>query len=287
MASGWSMSAPLPIAVGQRQHAEARRPSRSSAPAAGGDGRSGPARPRGSAPRARRCSTKSSIRMPFLATMPTPMIAPRKETTFSDVPVIHSASTVPNSASTAPKTMASGSRNERNSISSTVKTRKMRHRQHEQQVAERLLLLLVEAAELDRAGRQIDLVLAQQPLDLRHRAAQVAALEARGDGHVLPQVLAAQLELARLLDDVGDLRELAPACRPARAAAARAAWPTRSMSRRSTRRGCSRRGRPPARSRRVWPSMAVFDRGGRRRRRSGRSAARRRGRTRRLRVGPA
>ncbi len=47
--------------------------------------------------------------MPFLATMPTPMMAPRKETTFSEVPVIHNASTVPNIASTAPKTMASGS----------------------------------------------------------------------------------------------------------------------------------------------------------------------------------
>ena len=47
--------------------------------------------------------------MPFFATMPTPMMAPRNETTFSEVPVIHSASTVPNIASTAPNTMATGS----------------------------------------------------------------------------------------------------------------------------------------------------------------------------------
>ena len=46
--------------------------------------------------------------MPFLATIPTPMIAPRKETMFSDVPVSQSATTVPNSASTAPKTIAIG-----------------------------------------------------------------------------------------------------------------------------------------------------------------------------------
>ena len=41
--------------------------------------------------------------------MPTPMIMPRKETMFSETPVIHSAATVPNKASTAPKTIAIGS----------------------------------------------------------------------------------------------------------------------------------------------------------------------------------
>ena len=60
------------------------------------------------------------MRMPFLATMPTPMIAPRKETMFSEVPVIHSAATTPNRASTAPITIASGSMKERNSTSSTA-----------------------------------------------------------------------------------------------------------------------------------------------------------------------
>jgi hypothetical protein len=36
------------------------------------------------------------MRMPFLATIPMPMMAPRRETTFKDVPVIHRARTVPN-----------------------------------------------------------------------------------------------------------------------------------------------------------------------------------------------
>ena len=54
------------------------------------------------------------------------------------------------------------------------------------------------------------LVLRQQLPDLGDGAAEVAAFEPRRDGHVLPQVLAPQLELAGLLGDVGDLRELAP-----------------------------------------------------------------------------
>ena len=36
-------------------------------------------------------------------------MAPRNETIFSVMPVIHNAATVPNSASTAPKTIATGS----------------------------------------------------------------------------------------------------------------------------------------------------------------------------------
>ncbi len=82
-----------------------------------------------------------------------------------------------------------------------------RHHQHQHEVAEGLLLLLVKAAELDRAGRQ-RLVPAQLLLDLRHRAAEVAAFEARGHGHVLPQIFAPQLQLPRLLHEVRHLREL-------------------------------------------------------------------------------
>ena len=63
--------------------------------------------------------------MPFLATMPTPMMAPSRETTFRDVPVIQRARIVPNMASTAPNTIAAGSANDPNSRIRTVKTRKM------------------------------------------------------------------------------------------------------------------------------------------------------------------
>ncbi len=52
---------------------------------------------------------KSSIRIPFLATMPTPMIAPRIETTLSDVPVNQRANDRPEQASIGPKTMAKAS----------------------------------------------------------------------------------------------------------------------------------------------------------------------------------
>ena len=44
---------------------------------------------------------------------------------FSEASVIHNAAIVPNIARIAPKTIATGSLNERNSISNTVKTRKM------------------------------------------------------------------------------------------------------------------------------------------------------------------
>ncbi len=118
--------------------------------------------------------------------------------------MIHSAATVPNSASTAPKTMASGSRNERNSTSSTVKTRTMAIPSTMRRFRKDSCLLLVEPAELDGARRQCGIV-RQQALDLLHGTAQVAAFEPRRDGHVLPQVLAPELQLSGLLGHVGDL----------------------------------------------------------------------------------
>jgi len=50
------------------------------------------------------------------------MIAPSREMMFCDVPVSHSAATVPSSASSAPAMIDSGSKNERNSSSNTVNT---------------------------------------------------------------------------------------------------------------------------------------------------------------------
>ncbi|MDH7598207.1 MAG: efflux RND transporter permease subunit [Sedimentisphaerales bacterium] len=70
----------------------------------------------------RRWSTKSSMSTPFLATIPIPMIAPRNETIFNDVPVRYRAPTVPDRARTAPITMAIGSANAWNSINKTVNT---------------------------------------------------------------------------------------------------------------------------------------------------------------------
>ena len=72
-----------------------------------------------------------------------------------------------------------------------------RHHQHEQQIAERFLLLLIQAAEFDHAGRK-RCVRAELVANLRHGAAEVAAFEPRRDGDVLPQVFAPQFELARL-----------------------------------------------------------------------------------------
>lgn len=48
-----------------------------------------------------------------------------KETTLSGAAVIHSANIVPNSASTAPETIAIGAAKERNSMSRTVNTSTM------------------------------------------------------------------------------------------------------------------------------------------------------------------
>jgi len=63
--------------------------------------------------------------------------------------------------------------------------------QHHDEIAERFLLLLVQAAVFDRAGRQPG-VLAQLLLDFFHRAAQIAAFQPRGDDDVLPQIVADQ-----------------------------------------------------------------------------------------------
>ena len=78
------------------------------------------------------------------------------------------------------------------------------HEQDDHEVAERLPLLLVEAAVLDRPGRD-RLVPSEDAADLGHGAAQVAAFEPGRDGHVLAQVVAPELELARLFDDVDHL----------------------------------------------------------------------------------
>ena len=112
------------------------------------------------------------------------------------------AATTPNRARTAPSTMASGWMIERNSTSSTANTRKMAIKQHEGQVLERFLLLLVQPAELQgRPGRELQR-LAQLRLDVPDAGAQVHAREPRRDGHELSQVLALHLQDARLILDV-------------------------------------------------------------------------------------
>ena len=63
--------------------------------------------------------------MPFLATMPMPMIAPINEMILSEVPVRMSAMSAPKSESKAPHTMATACLNEWNSSTSTRKTSKM------------------------------------------------------------------------------------------------------------------------------------------------------------------
>ena len=80
------------------------------------------------------------------------------------------------------------------------------HDQDEHEIAKGFLLLLVKAAEFDRARRQ-RFVRAQLCADFGHRAAEVAAFQSRGDANILPQVFASQFELARLFDHVGDLRQ--------------------------------------------------------------------------------
>ena len=60
---------------------------------------------------------------------------------------------------------------------------------------------LIQAAVLDRARRN-GFVQAQFLLDIGHGAAQVAAFQARGDRHILPQVFAVQFQLAgRFLEE--------------------------------------------------------------------------------------
>ncbi len=123
------------------------------------------------------CREKSSIRMPFLATMPTPMMAPRKETMFSVMPVSHSA----DHGAEQRQHRAEDNRHR------LVKRAEFNQQhgehqqnggeQHDQQVAEGFLLLLVKSAVFHRAGRQ-RFVLAQFGLDVLHRAAQVRGLPA-------------------------------------------------------------------------------------------------------------
>ena len=174
-----------------------------------------------STPSASNCCTKSSMRMPFLATMPTPMIAPRNETMFSVMPVIHKRG----DGSEHGEDRAKDNRHrlvERAEFN-------QQHGEHEQdggeqnhhEVAEGFLLLLVKAAVFDRAGRQ-PFVLAQLVLNFLHRAAEVAAFEPGGDDDVLPQIVANQFHFARLL---ASRRRLDSAARPRRwrrAAAVRA-----------------------------------------------------------------
>ena len=81
------------------------------------------------------------------------------------------------------------------------------HEQDEEQVAERILLLLVEAAVFDRrAGRQDD-PLAHLPPDFCDGAAEVATREARLDGHRLAEVFTADLRLPALVLQRAELIE--------------------------------------------------------------------------------
>src|ERR1051326_5063171 len=81
------------------------------------------------------------------------------------------------------------------------------HDQHDHQVAERFLLLLIKSAVFNAAGRETG-VGADEFADLRHGAAEIAALQAGGDGNVLAHVFAVQFEFARGLDEVGHLMKL-------------------------------------------------------------------------------
>ena len=145
--------------------------------------------------------------MPFLATMPTPMMAPRKETTFSVV------AGEPQRRDGAEQRQHRAEHDGDGLVEGAELDQQHgedehdRHGENEQQVAKRFLLLLIEAAELDHSGGQRS-VGAELAADLRHGAAEIAPFEPRRHRHVLAQILAAQFELARDLDDVGDLREL-------------------------------------------------------------------------------
>ena len=134
--------------------------------------------------------------MPFLATMPTPMMAPRKETTFSVVsgePKRHDGA----------EQRQHGAEDDGDGLAEGTKFDQQHredqqdgHGQNEQQIAEGFLLLLIQAAELDHAGRQ-RFVRASLLADLRHGAAEVAAFEPRRHRDVLAQIFAVQFELAR------------------------------------------------------------------------------------------
>ena len=99
--------------------------------------------------------------MPFFETMPTIMIMPIIETTLSVVCVMSSAARLPESASTAPATMAVGCANERNSIDEHEEHQRDGQAEGDEQLAEASLLLLIQAAVLDRhAGREMHVAFA-------------------------------------------------------------------------------------------------------------------------------
>ena len=145
--------------------------------------------------------------MPFLWTMPMPMIAPRNATTLRD-----GAGEVQCDDDAEHRKHRAEDDGDRG-----VERAKFQQRHREDQddrqasstiveIAERFLLLLVRAAVFDRAGGKRR-VIVECGADLAHGAAQVAALKFGGDGDVLPQIVAMQFHFAGRFDDIGHLIE--------------------------------------------------------------------------------
>jgi hypothetical protein len=134
-------------------------------------------------------------------------MAPRKLTMFKGVPVSQRPSRVPTRASTDP-----GDDGERGAEAAELDEE---HgideadgdEEDDEQIAKGVLLLLEESGEFDGAGGE-GFVLGDFGADFLHGAAEVAALQPGGDGDVGAEIIAAELNLAGLLDDVGDLGEL-------------------------------------------------------------------------------
>ena len=96
--------------------------------------------------------------MPFLATMPTPMIAPRREMMFS-----RSAGEIEGGDGAEQRQQRPGDDRDRLQERAEFQhqhgeDQQHRHDHHDQQVVERFLLLLIEAAEFDRAGGEAGVV---------------------------------------------------------------------------------------------------------------------------------
>ena len=79
-----------------------------------------------------------------------------------------------------------------------------RHKQNKKQIPKRLLLLLVEAAEVNAAGEQ-GLVLAEPLSNFSHCAAEVTPFKPSSNTNKLPEVFPAQFNLARLFKDIRHL----------------------------------------------------------------------------------